>query len=224
MGTLSHLICFFVLFFLLGGIDGDQQFYDLVILACDNGTPMLCGNSSVHIIAFGRSSGLHFDPSPYSTDVCFHNAVSGMTLVQLIATHRDLRLNAEVSYSLILKSSTLFDVNSSTGQVILVRTPRTTDVGSDNLFYVEASDGSMAAHTVGMIRIIDCTEHTFYFSSPFYHIQIYEGHRTFTGGRSTVEIGLSHMPMNVFFFDNRPTNPFTNTLNVRLKINKQYFL
>ena len=210
--------------FVAGGLDnGDGQFRNLVIQACDGGTPMLCGNSSLRITVFGSSSGLTFDPSFYATDVCFHSAVSGMTLMQLVAIDGDSRPNEEVKYSLIWKS-TLFDVNSSTGQVVLARTPRSTDLGS-SIFYVEASDGGellLTAHTVGTIQIVHCTEHTFYFTSPFHHIRIYEGHRTFTNGNSTVEIGLSHVPTNVSFSKDTPTNPFMNTLNVNLKIKNKH--
>lgn len=175
---------------------------------------MLCGNANVHIIIGDVNDNFpEFDQGTYTTDVCFHNAVVGMTLIQPVATDRDSAVNAEVRYSLV-NSSSLLNVNPLTGQVILARTPLSSDI-STHEFVMIAENGPLSGLTEGIVRVLNCTEHTFYFTSPFHKILIYEGQNAFSDGSVTVEISLSQIPLNVTFSPDLPSNPFINTLNVR---------
>ena len=200
--------------------------YNIVVVAtCMDG---VARTTEVTVVILDENDNApQFELSTYLTDVCFRDAVSGMSMIQSIATDRDSGRNADINYSLhgIRNSSSLFTVDIF-GRVFLVHAPRTSDIG-EYAFLIRASDDGLhplTGITVGGVRILNCTEHNFYFSSPFYRIEIYEGHSTFTDGSSSIEIGLSRIPMNVNFYEDVPTNPFTNTLNVKYNILRIFFL
>lgn len=190
-------------------------FHTFTVIACDRGNPALCSNASVRVNVedFNDESPI-FDQDTYMTDVCFSNALSGLTVIQPVATDADSGTNAELVYS--LSQSPLFSIDETTGQISLRRRPSVSDVGPHILRVVASNRGNIPLSDSATIniRLLNCSEINFYFLEPFHFYQIQERDNRFTDGRSNQEIGLSRTPENVTFSSPASTNPFTNTLAV----------
>lgn len=193
-------------------------FYEFRVQACDRGTPMQCDTTMIRInVGDFNDHPPTFDLGvPYYTDICYTSAaVSGMDLIQPVATDADSTSNAELEYSLINEPS-LFSLNPSTGRISTARAAVAADIGSYD-FTIVATDGGdtpLSGSTTVTIRVLNCSEHNFYFTFPFRYLEINEGSDRFTDNSASVTVAISSVPQQVVFSPDYPSNPFTNTLNV----------
>ena len=193
------------------------QFHSFMVMACDRGSPMQCEVVPVRINVGDFNDQIPtFDQTNYVTDVCYDVAVSGTALVQPVAVDGDSGTNAVLSYSL-LDNPSLFAINASTGRVWLAQEPTSADVESHTFTIVaqDMGDTPLSSSAQVMIRILNCTEQTFYFTTPFHYLEIVEGGSRFTDGSGSVAIDLSNFAQSVDFMPALPTNPFSRVLNVR---------
>lgn len=187
-------------------------------MACDSGIPMACDTTIIRInVQDFNDQPPIFDQSLYSTDVCYNGVVSGMDLVQPVATDGDSGRNAVLLYCLI-NSPSLFTVDVRTGRISLAETPSVADIERHIVTVIaeDSGDTPLSGSAMVAIRILNCTEQDFYFTTPFRYLEIEEGENSFTDGSGFLEIELSRVAQVVVFSPlDLPSNPFTNILNVR---------
>ena len=188
--------------------------------ACDRGQNRQCSETMIRInVADFNDERPTFDQPTYITDVCYHSAMSGVVLIQPVATDRDSGSNAELLYS--LDGSSLFSIAPSTGRVELAGNPA---VG-EYTFTVTATDSGttpLFSSTEVTIRVLNCSANDIFFSEPFYYFEIDEGVNTFRSGGSSVggtsvtisTSGPLPQAAIISFSPNLDTNPFINVLNV----------
>lgn len=117
----------------------------------------------------------------------------------------------------------LFEVNSTTGLISLIRDIDDLDVTNQrhefNIIATDSGDTSLSGSATVVIRVLNCTEQQFYYDSPYFYFEIREGETQFTDGRSGQVIGPNPpvTPTAADFYPvDFPQNPFTINLNVSI--------
>lgn len=178
---------------------------------------MQCSTTMIRInVADFNDHSPTFDQGiSYYTDICLHSAVSGVDLVQPVATDADSTSNAELTYSLMNEPS-LFLVDSSSGRISLAREAIADDIGSHEFTIVAADGGDtpLSGSTSVTIRLLNCSQQDFYFLIPFHYLEINERTERFTDNSVSVLVAISRTAQLVGFFPDYAANPFTNLLNV----------
>ncbi len=126
----------------------EQQFYNLTIMALDQGVPQMHAFGQVFIEVLDAN-----DQKPIFTQSLYTASVSevstiGTTIFQVNATDQDIGTNAEVEYQLVTTNSTSgrFSINNSSGEIF---TTSTFDRELDSLFVltVQAVDKGLSPLT-----------------------------------------------------------------------------
>lgn len=186
-----------------------------MVQACDSGTPMQCAMTSVRInVADFNDESPTFDQDTYRTDVCLNTASTGTDLVQPVASDRDSGSNAELLYTLVPPTQSLFSINPTNGRISIAQEPNITSRHSMTVMARDMGDNSLSSTAQVIIQIVNCSARDLFFREPFQYYEIIEGQTSFVGRVSTLMLDLSTTPEDVTFTPNPPTNPFTNTLNV----------
>ena len=194
-----------------------QSSHIFTVEACDNGTVVLCGLTTVHInVADINDNVPTFDQAIYITDVCYSAAFNGMDLVQPAATDAD-STNEQLTFSLS-NSSLLFTINSTSGRVSLTQSLSITDIGTHSATIIAEDNGppSRSGSAQVTVRVLNCLEQNFYFRSPFHYFTIEEGAELFVGGTASLYIATSSAVHTVSIYQDSPANPFNSTMNVSI--------
>ena len=117
----------------------------------------------------------------------------------------------------------LFAVNSTTGLVYLTRDVDDLDVLNGrhefNIVATDDGDRSLSGSARVVIRVLNCTEQQFTYSSPYFYFEIREGETQFTDGSTGQVIGPTPAPERAAFYPvDFPQNPFSINLNVSIAI------
>lgn len=190
--------------------------HSFTVTACDQGNPVRCSTASIRIIVSDFNDQVPtFDQNTYTTDVCFSGASVGTELVQPVATDGDSGTNAELRY-LLMNSPVFFSINEPTGRISVNSPLSSNEIGlhSFTIVATDMGDTPLSGSAEVEIRVLNCSEHDFYFLSPFHYFEIDEGENRFADNRFSLAILLSGTPSTVSFIPDPGTNPFTNVLNV----------
>ena len=191
--------------------------HSFLVMACDGNTNMRqCETAGVRVnVADFNDETPIFDQTSYTTDICYSAAVTGTDLLQPVATDGDSGSNAEIVYSL-LTSTSLFGIMPTNGRLYVARNPTSDEIATHTLTVMASDRGEspLSSTTQAIIRVLNCTQTTFYFMQPFHYFEIDEGESSFAGRVGTLDLALSSLPQDITFNPDLPSNPFTNTLNV----------
>lgn len=195
-----------------------QLSHIFTVEACDSGSPVLCAVTTVHInVADINDNEPTFDQAIYATDVCYSATFNGMDLVQPVATDGD-SANAQLTFSLA-NSSPLFAIDSTSGRVSLAQTPSSTDIKTHTATIIAEDNGFPARSGLAQVtvRVLNCLEQDFYFTSPFHYFTIEEGAELFVGGNASLQIATSRAAHAVSIYQDPPTNPLDVSLSELLQ-------
>ncbi len=190
--------------------------YIFQAVACDQGTPnMMCSSTTIRVnVADFNDEAPQFDQEIYNIDVCLANAVSDTRLIQPVATDQDSGNNSVLSYSLE-NAPVLFMVNASSGLVSLATLASEVAEYTLTIVATDNGDSPLSGTAEIVVRIVNCTETNFYFSSPYTYVEITERTDVLTDGRGSINIPVVGRASSAGFIPaNVETNPFTNNLNV----------
>ena len=178
---------------------------------------MECSTTMIRVNVADFNDNPPIFDGPVRTDICYGDAPMGMELVQPVATDRDSLSNAELVYSLSNAPSFL-TVDPVNGRISVTQTVVAADIDMYDMeiLATDRGDSPLSGSTTVTIRVLNCSEHDFYFTSPFRYLEIREGLSTFTTGVATVTLPLSRhgAQLQAEFVPDYPANPFVNTLQV----------
>ena len=114
----------------------------------------------------------------------------------------------------------LTDVNRTTGLISLRRDINELDVSTARYeFMITATDSGdtpLSGSARVVVRVLNCTEREFFYSSPYFYFEMRENGNQFTDGRTGQVIAASFSPdMAEFYPADFPENPFSINLNVK---------
>ena len=115
----------------------------------------------------------------------------------------------------------LSTVDRSTGLISLNRDIDDLDVSVARYeFTIVATDGGdtpLSGSATIVIRVLNCTQQEFVYSTPYFYFEIREGTNSFTDGRTGQVIGPARSPERATFYPvDFPGNPFIVNLNVSI--------
>ena len=114
----------------------------------------------------------------------------------------------------------LTDVNRTTGLISLRRDIDDLDVNVARYeFMITATDSGdtpLSGSARVVVRVLNCTEREFFYSTPYFYFEMRENGNQFTDGRTGQVIAASFSPdMAEFYPMDFPQNPFSINLNVK---------
>uniref|UniRef100_A0A803T7K3 Cadherin domain-containing protein n=1 Tax=Anolis carolinensis TaxID=28377 RepID=A0A803T7K3_ANOCA len=170
-----------------------QEYYNLTVVALDDGTPALSATQSLTVIVLDVN-----DEAPVFTKNHYHTSVSedideGSTVLELLAMDADEGPNGKVTYSLVDGTFGMFAIDRVTGAIITTK-PLDREIKSQYILknpiirlFIEASDNGntpLTAVTLVVIQIQDVNNYTPQFTVPTYELSINEnaslGEKLFT--------------------------------------------
>ena len=112
-------------------------------------------------------------------------------------------------------------VDNTTGLISLDRDINDLDVSVGQYeFIIVATDSGarpLSGSATVVIRVLNCTEQEFVYSSPYFYFEIREGVNAFTDGRTGQVLGPARSPESATFYPGEiPGNPFNINLNVSI--------
>ncbi|XP_065679969.1 protocadherin Fat 4 isoform X3 [Hydra vulgaris] len=150
-----------------------KDFYNLTIFARDNGDIPLENFITVNITVLDVNDNYPiFNEDELHAEIK-ENSKGINELVKLQATDQDIGSNAQILYSL---QHDLFSVNSTTGQVIVLRALDREEISQYNITVVARDNGNPSLHTEALliVDVLDMDDNCPVFTSSFYKETILE--------------------------------------------------
>lgn len=136
-----------------------EPLLEIIIQACDMGSPMMCSNVTTEVTVTDVNDGIPtFDYSTYFNDVC-NDTYPVTSIMRPVAWDTDSGSNGLVGYTLSGNTGGLFTVVPSTGEIELISAILASHIGQTYIFDIVATDsGSPSQSSTASVQVTICNE------------------------------------------------------------------
>ncbi|KAH0616047.1 hypothetical protein JD844_026842 [Phrynosoma platyrhinos] len=154
-----------------------QEYYNLTVVALDDGTPVLSATQSLTVIVLDvNDEAPEFTKAVYEASVC-ENTAPGAVVIKVEATDKDSGINSLLQYEILPGSGyETFQINSKTGEIttVVALDREIQDFFTIKVLVQDSGTPILSSITSVIFRVLDENDHTPKFLLPNYEIQIME--------------------------------------------------
>nr|XP_060634795.1 protocadherin-23 [Anolis sagrei ordinatus] len=160
-----------------------QEYYNLTVVAIDDGTPALSATQSLTVIVLDvNDEPPVFTKAVYEASIC-ENTDPGGVIIKVEATDKDSGINSLLQYEILPGPGyENFQINSKTGEITaaIAFDRETQELFTIKVLVQDSGTPILSSITSVVFRVLDENDHTPKFLLPNYDIQIMENQKPST--------------------------------------------
>ncbi|XP_042325607.1 protocadherin-23 [Sceloporus undulatus] len=154
-----------------------REYYNLTVVALDDGTPALSATQSLTVIVLDvNDEAPIFTKTVYEASI-YENTAPGAVVIKVEATDKDSGINSLLQYEILPGPGyETFQINSKTGEIttVIALDRETQEFFTIKVLVQDSGTPILSSITSVIFRVLDENDHTPKFLLPNYEIQIME--------------------------------------------------